>query len=156
VRSTEELDYSVFAHVGLEVGFRLRENSSDKGGTPPRKGESKHRGWLGVTTKGRDTIATVQEGSPAMEAGLYPEDDVVALDGYRVDGAGLVSRCEDQRPGETVRVTVFRRDKLVEVPVVLGQKPADAAWLSRVEHPTEAQRAAFQAWLGAAWDEASG
>jgi predicted metalloprotease with PDZ domain len=101
-------------------------------------------------------VAIVMDSSPAMEAGLYPEDEVVALDGYRTDGAGLLSRSEDRRPGETVRVTVFRRDKLMEIPVVLGQKPADAVYLTRVDKPTEAQKAAFQAWLGTAWDEAVG
>lgn len=158
VRSTEELDYSIFSHVGLEVGFRVRESSNDKGGTPPssRKSGEKPKGWLGVSLKGSATVATVTDGSPAMEAGLYPEDEVVALDGYKVDGASLVSRCEDKRPGETVRMTVFRRDKLMEILVVLGLKPADTLYLTRVDKPTEAQKAAFQAWLGAAWDEALG
>ncbi len=135
----------------------MRESSSDKGGTPPsRKSGEKPKGWLGIALKGNSTVATVMDGSPAMEAGLYPEDEVVALDGYKVDGAGLVSRCEDRRPGETVRLTVFRRDKLMEIPVVLGLKPADAVYLTRVDKPTEAQKAAFQAWLGATWDEAVG
>ena len=53
-------------------------------------------------------------------------------------------------------MTVFRRDRLLEVPVVLGQKPAEVVWLARVERPTDAQKAAFQAWLGAPWDEAPG
>ncbi|MFP2931735.1 M61 family metallopeptidase [Pyxidicoccus sp. 3LG] len=157
LRTTEELDYSVFSHVGLEPSFRPRESTSDKGGTPPPKGkpgEARPRGWLGLGTKGSATVAMVVDGSPAQEAGLYAEDDLVALDGWKVDGASLVSRCEDRRPGETVRVTVFRRDRLLEVPVVLGQKPADAVWLARVERPTDAQKAAFQAWLGAPWDEA--
>ncbi len=158
VRSTEDLDYSAFSHVGLEVGFRVRESSTDKGGTPPprKSGEVKLKGWLGLTTKGSSTVSIVLDGSPAMEAGLYSEDEVVALDGYKADGAALISRCEDKRPGETVRVTVFRRDKLLEIPVVLGQKPADAVYLTRVDRPTEAQEAAFQAWLGTAWDEAVG
>jgi predicted metalloprotease with PDZ domain len=158
VRSTEELDYSVLSHVGLEIGLRVRESSTDKGGTPPpRKGnEAKPKGWLGLSLKGSSTVASVMEGSPAMEAGLYPEDEVVALDGYKTDGAGLLSRCEDRRPGETVRVTVFRRDKLMEIPVALGQKPADVVYLSRVDKPSEAQKAAYQAWLGAPWDEAVG
>ena len=155
VRTTEELDYSVFSHVGLEVRFRPRESPSDKGGTPPPrvKGEPKPKGWLGVTTKGSGTIATVLEGSPAQEAGLYVEDDLVALDGWRVDAAGLMSRIDDKAPGDTVRLTVFRRDRLVEVPVTLGQKPADAVWLARVDKPTDAQKAAYQAWLGAPWEE---
>ncbi|MFP2908029.1 M61 family metallopeptidase [Pyxidicoccus sp. 3LFB2] len=159
LRTTEDLDYSVFSHVGLEPSFRQRESTGDKGGTPPPKGkagEARSRGWLGLTTKGSATVATVLDGSPAQEAGLYVEDDLVALDGWKVDGNGLLSRCEDRKPGETVRVTVFRRDRLLELPVVLGQKPADAVWLSRVERPTDEQKAAYQAWLGAPWDEAPG
>ncbi|ATB27285.1 M61 family metallopeptidase [Melittangium boletus] len=155
VRSTEELDFSVFAHVGLEVRSRPRESASDRGGTPPprARGEGRPRGWLGITPKGGATFASVLEGSPAQEAGVYVDDELVALDGWRVDTAALLSRCEDKAPGDTVRLTVFRRDKLVEVPVVLGQKPADAVWLARVDKPTDAQKAALQAWLGTAWDE---
>ncbi|NTX54473.1 M61 family metallopeptidase [Myxococcus sp. CA039A] len=156
LRTTEELDFSVLAHVGLEMNFRIRESASDRGGTPPKGKESKPKGWLGVTLKGSATVATVLDGSPAQDAGLYAEDDVVALDGWKADGAALMSRCEDRKPGETVRVTVFRRDRLVEVPVVLGAKPAEAVWLSRVDKPSEAQKSAYQAWLGAPWDEAPG
>ncbi|HET9449780.1 MAG TPA: PDZ domain-containing protein, partial [Aggregicoccus sp.] len=155
LRSTQELDYGAFAHVGLELRFRVRESAGDKGGSAPRlrATEARPRGWLGLTTRGSATVASVLEGSPAQEAGLYPDDDLVALDGFKVDGAGLLARCDERRPGDTVRVTLFRRDRLLEVPVVLGTKPADAAYLVRVEQPTEAQRAAFQAWLGAPLDE---
>ena len=155
LRGTEELDYSPFAHVGLEVRLRPRETPNDKGGTPPHKGkgEGRARGWLGLGLKGSATVAMVMEGSPAQEAGVYVDDELVALDGWRVDAAGLLARCEDRAPGDTVRVTLFRRDRLLEVPVTLGQKPADAVWLARLDRPTDAQKAAYQAWLGAPWDE---
>src|SRR5262249_29334220 len=115
IRSTRELDYSACQHVGLEVKFRVKESPGDKGGSPPRikPAELKPKGWLGISIKGGATIASVLEGSPAMKAGLYADDDIVALDGYRVDGAGLIARCEEKRPGEIVKVTVFRRDRLV-------------------------------------------
>ncbi len=153
LRSTEELDYSVLADVGLEARFRVREAPSDKGGSPPRVKDAKPRGWLGVSFRGSATIAGVLEGSPAMDAGLYPDDEVVALDGLRVDGASLTSRCEEKKPGEAVRLTLFRRDRLLEVPVTLGAKPADAVYLAKVDKPTDAQKAAYQSWLGAPWDE---
>ncbi|MBM4380009.1 MAG: M61 family metallopeptidase [Deltaproteobacteria bacterium] len=155
LRTTAELDYSVLSHVGLEARFRPRESASDRGGTPPRAKdkEPKPRGWLGVSLRG-STLASVAADSPAMEAGLYAEDEVVALDGFRVDGAALLSRCEEKAPGETVKVTLFRREALLEVPVALGARPADAAWLARVESPTAQQKAAFKAWCGADWDEA--
>ncbi|MBI3185902.1 MAG: M61 family metallopeptidase [Myxococcales bacterium] len=156
LRSTSELDCSIFAHVGLEARLRVRESANDKGGSPPRlkPAEIRPRGWLGILTRGSATVATVLDGSPAQEAGLYAEDEVVALDGYKVDGSALLSRCEERKPGETVRVTAFRRDRLIELPVCLGQKPADAVYLARVERPTDEQKAAYQAWLGAPFDEA--
>src|SRR5262249_30431957 len=36
IRGTDELDLSLFQHVGLEARFRVRESSNDKGGSPPR------------------------------------------------------------------------------------------------------------------------
>jgi predicted metalloprotease with PDZ domain len=154
LRGTAELDLSAFSHVGLEAYFRPRESSTDKGGSPPRvkAGEMKPKGWLGVTLRGSSTLSAVLDGSPAMESGLYADDEVVALDGFRVDGSALVARCEEKRPGESVRVTVFRRDQLLEVPVTLGQRPADAVYLSRVDAPSAEQQSAFRAWLGQAWE----
>ncbi len=150
LRSVKELDYEVFSHVGLEARFRTRESANDKGGTPPRSKVEKVEGWLGITPKGTG-IATVLEGSPAMAAGLYADDEVIALDGLKCDANALINRVEDRKPGEVVRVTVFRRDKLLEVPVTLGTKPADAVYLQKVERPTEAQKLAWQAWLGTPW-----
>jgi predicted metalloprotease with PDZ domain len=155
LRSTEELDDSVLSHVGLEMQTRPRESATDRGGTPPRLtgAEVHERGWLGVVPKGGGTLAAVLDGSPAMEAGLYAEDEVLALDGEKVDAAGLVSRCDDRAPGTRATVHVFRRDRLVEVPVTLGSRPADAVWLRRVENPGDAQRASYQRWMGAPWED---
>ena len=83
-----------------------------------------------------------------------PLKGIVALDGVKCDVGGLVSRCEDRKPGEQVRVTVFRRDKLVDVALTLGAKPTDAVYLSRVDRPSDAQQAAWKSWLGASWEEA--
>jgi predicted metalloprotease with PDZ domain len=157
IRRTDELDYSVLSHVGLEARLRVRESTNDKGGSPPRlKGpDDKPRGYLGIIAKGTQGIATVLEGSPAMNAGLYAEDEIVALDGNKVDAPGLLSRCEERKPGEKVKLTVFRRDRLTEVTAVLGSKPADAVYLSRIERPTEEQKAAYRSWLNAQWDDGS-
>ncbi len=152
LRGTGELSYDVFSHVGLEAKFRPRESNSDKGGTPPRKSAGKVEGWVGIVPRG-SSVSSVLEGSPAMAAGLYAEDEVVAVDGFKCDAGALVSRVEDKKPGETVRVTLFRRDRLLEVPLTVAAKPADGVYLQRVEGASEAQKAAYQAWLGAPWNE---
>ncbi len=153
LRGTDELDYGAFSWVGLEVRFRARESVNDKGGTPPRSRAEKPTAWLGLLPKGASAVATVLEGSPAQAAGLYADDEVVALDGLKCDVNGLISRCEDKKPGDVVRITVFRREKLTELTLTLGQRPLEMAWLARVEKPTEEQKTAFLAWTGAAWDE---
>lgn len=153
VHGTAELSYEVFDHVGLEVRFRTRESNADKGGTPPRSKAEKVEGWIGILTRGA-FVATVLDGSPAMAAGLYPDDELLAVDGSRCDASTLVNRCEDKRPGDVLAVTLFRRDRLLEVKVTVGQKPADGVWLQRVDRPTDAQKAAFQAWLRIPWGEA--
>jgi predicted metalloprotease with PDZ domain len=155
LRSTEELDLGVLAHVGLVAHSRIRESAGDRGGTPPRlkSAEAHERGWLGVLPRSGSTLASVLQGSPAMEAGLYAEDEVLALDGEKVDAAGLISRCDDRAPGTRVTVHVFRRDRLVEVPVTLGARPQDAVWLGRVEKPSDAQTASYQRWMGAPWED---
>ncbi len=153
LRGLGELDYSVFTHVGLELKLRQRESPQDKGGTAPRTKIDKPQGYLGVLTKGAAGIASVLDGSPAAQAGVYADDELVALDGFKVDASSLLGRCEDRRPGDVVRLTVFRRDRLVELEVTLGSKPLDAAYLAKVPHPNDAQRAAYKAWLGAPFDD---
>ncbi len=152
LRGTDELDLEVLSHVGLEAKFRRRESPTDKGGTPPRTRSDKVEGWLGIVPKSSG-IATVLEGSPAQSAGLYADDEVLALDGLKCDATQLSNRVEDRKPGEVVKVTVFRRDRLLEVPVTLEAKPADGVYLQRVERPTEAQKASWQAWLQTPFSE---
>ncbi len=154
LRGTGELDLSVFAHVGLEARFRPRESAADKGGTPARKGsERSNGGWLGILPRGSGSIGTVLDGSAAQLAGIYAEDEVVALDGLKCDANALLSRCDEKKPGDVVRLTVFRREKLLELTVTLGARPLDGVYLVKVDRPTDEQQAAFKAWLGSPWAE---
>jgi len=157
VRGTEPLE------LGLDVvGLRLRRRTSggfdDKGGTPgkPAEGGRGVPGWLGaeLAQGPKLQIGSVREGSPAHRAGLYAGDEVVAEDGFRVDRAGLWDRLCERGPGGKVRLTVFRRDELVDVEVALGTPPEDTAWLEAVPEPTPAQRAAFEAWSAGRWPPA--
>jgi len=153
VRGTGPLEPAL-GLLGLRLGRRAAASLDDKGGTPPPK-ESEdgaaRPGWLGATVAAgpKLEVAWVTEGSPAHRAGLYAGDEIVAEDGFRVDRAALWDRLCERGPGGRLRLTVFRRDELVDVEVTLGQPPEDTLWLERVAEPTEAQRAAFAAWSGA-------
>jgi serine protease Do len=77
------------------------------------------------------------EASPAKDAGLERHDVIVALGGERVLRVGQLQRMVALRsPGDTVRVSVVRWGRSLEVPVVLKQSPVtDALHSSPEEAP---------------------
>lgn len=153
VRGTAALEPDL-SLVGLALKRRASRGAEDKGGKPG-KGEEPAAGWLGAELAGgpRLTVTSVREGSPAWKAGLTAEDELVAEGGYRIDKASLAERQREKGPGGRLRLTLFRRDELLEVNVTLAAPPEDAAWVEPVAEPSAEQRAAFQAWCGAPWPD---
>jgi predicted metalloprotease with PDZ domain len=152
VRGTGPLDLDLDA-VGVALRRRPAAGFDDKGGAPQKDGDRPPAGFLGVELAPgpKLLVQSVREGSPAHRAGLYAEDEIVAEDGFRVDRAQLWDRLCERGPGGKVELTVFRRDELVAVPVVLGPPPEDTVWLEPAPGATPAQRAAFEAWSGGRW-----
>lgn len=140
------------ALVGLRLRHRPSRGADDKGGRPGRP-EDAAAGWLGaeLSSGPRLLVTSVREGSPAWRAGLTADDELLAEGGFRLDKASLADRLRERGPDGRLRLTLFRRDELLEVEVPLAPPPEDAAWLEPVEDPSEAQRAAFRAWCGAPW-----
>jgi serine protease Do len=105
------------------------------------RGGRVERGWLGVAvqdmvpeegTRGRGAttargvlISGVERGSPAARAGLRAGDQVVAINGDRVDTSRvLVRNIAAVAPGQTVRLSVLRDGRPTEIPVQVGRRPA--------------------------------
>jgi predicted metalloprotease with PDZ domain len=116
--------------------------------------------WLGVLCGdqgGAVRVKSTLDGGPAAAGGLYPGDDVVAIDGYRVaNESALKDRLGMYRPGEAVRLTLFRREQLREITIPLGPAPAQRFTLSVDEAATPEAAARRTEWLGSATDEGSG
>jgi predicted metalloprotease with PDZ domain len=136
--------------VGLALRRRVAQAPDDKGGTPG-KAEERRSGWLGAEFGNGLTVKSVREGSPAWRAGLTADDELLAERGFRLDSKGLQQRLEEHGPEGTLRLTLFRRDELLEVEVPLAEPPEDTLWLEPLPEATPAQRAAFLAWSGAEW-----
>jgi predicted metalloprotease with PDZ domain len=153
VRGTEPLELDLDA-IGVRLRRRIANGLDDKGGTPPRPDDGGPRpGWLGIELKPgpKLEVQSVREGSPAHRAGLYADDEIVAEDGFRVDRNALWDRLRERGGGGALRLTVFRRDELVDVPVTLGEPREDVVWLELVPEATPAQRAAFESWSSGRW-----
>jgi predicted metalloprotease with PDZ domain len=122
VQGTGELDY----REALEVfGLRFK----------PAAATDEPAAWLGANTRddrGRLVVTQVRRGTPAYEAGLNVDDEILALDGYRVRADRLAARLEQYRPGDRVSLLVARREQLVKLDVALGSKPPDAWQLEAI------------------------
>jgi predicted metalloprotease with PDZ domain len=138
ISGTEELDYATaLAVVGLELRWHRRGAGA----------------WLGLNLKrqgDRSLVASARADGPAYAAGVYADDELVALDGWRMNEERLNARLSERSPGDSVRLTLFRGDTLLEVPVTLAAPPADALELAPIEDASEAQQQAYHSWLGAA------
>ncbi|HUP42079.1 MAG TPA: PDZ domain-containing protein, partial [Thermoanaerobaculia bacterium] len=106
--------------------------------------------WLGAETAvddGRLVVTRVPRGTPAWQAGLSPEDEILAIDGYRVPPRGLEERLQALRPGRGSTLLVARRERLVELPVTFSEKPEETWKLEPDPEATAEQRARLAAWL---------
>ena len=139
VRGTDDPDLpGELAHLGLEL-----RASAD----PAQVADGASAVWLGATLAGTK-VTGVFDGGPAQAGGLTPSDEVVALDGFRVAGeADVRNLAGARRPGDRVALAVFRRHRLIELPIVLGAAPATRYEIVGVAEPGPAA-ARYQAVLG--------
>jgi predicted metalloprotease with PDZ domain len=136
VRGETEIDYdAIFSGIGV----KLDASQSNKG-----------KAYIGADTAedaGRLTIRLVPAGTPAYEQGLNTGDQIVAVDGYRANTQFLQTYIGEKKPNDTVRLTIFRLDKLRDVNFVLGSNGRMDYSLSPVESPSDAQKALYRGYL---------
>jgi len=86
--------------------------------------------------------------SPALAAGVSPDDELVALDGHQLkDKDALDKRLRERMPGDRATLHLFRRGELVALDVELGENPPEKWELRDVPRMTVRQRATKRAWL---------
>ncbi len=141
ILSCDELDFeSALQWFGLRFKT-LGKDTTDKTGDV----------WIGsdsAATEGRLWVRRVLRGSPSDLAGLNVDDELLALDGYRVDPANWPDRLGMYCPGDQLTLTVARRGKLLQLPICLGSKPF-VTWQLEVSPTADsAAEENLRAWLG--------
>lgn len=107
------------------------------------------KAWLGFVSRndaGRLLVTQVRRGTPAHEAGINVDDEILAIDDVRVRGDGLAVRLDQFKAGDQVTVLVARRDRLTRLPVTLSAEPGRTWRLELVPTASEEQLAHFAAW----------
>ena len=122
VSGVAELDY---ARALATLGLRFKPVEPPKDGE--KDGPKAHLGAVTRTENGRLLVSQVPRGTPAFEAGLNVEDEIVGVDDFRVQADQWSSRLEQYRPGDAISLLVARRGRFERLTATLGVAPA-AAW----------------------------
>ena len=97
---------------------------------------------------GRRVVVTqVKRGTPGYEAGINVGDELIALGDYRLPPDGLKERLKAYRPGQKESLLVARRERLLRLPLVFGEKPVLRWKLEPDPQATLDQRARLETWL---------
>jgi predicted metalloprotease with PDZ domain len=116
----------------------------------PEKYAHSSPGYLGaILESGSTRLASVLEGGPGQRGGLSPADELIACDGYRLEGeADLRRRIASRAPGTRVELALFRLGRLHQSSVELAESPPTRYAAVVEESASAAERACFRAWLG--------
>jgi predicted metalloprotease with PDZ domain len=140
VRGREELDYNAsLSAFGLQLG------AADPAQPPVE------RPFFGadVAQEGdRLMIRRVYSGTAAYDQGLNAGDQIVALDGMRVNQQSFLARLAEKRLGDQLNLTLFRDDDLRVFAIKLGRRVATDYRILPVKQPTPEQTRLYKAWIG--------
>lgn len=138
IRSTDELDYSEALNW---FGLRFRE--------PDDESKPERKTWLGVDTRvdnGRLLITRIPRGGPAEASGLMVDDEIIAIDDFRVRPDKFEKHLENHAPGERVSILVARRERLARYELTLVE-PVRKWRLELLPNATATQKKHFENWL---------
>ena len=80
-------------------------------------------------------------------AGISVDDEIIAIDDFRVRPDHLSKRLECYRPGDKVSVMLARRELLMRVNVTLAEEPKRGTLEYRPD-ANEAQKRNAASWIG--------
>jgi predicted metalloprotease with PDZ domain len=137
VRGRAELDYNASLNF-----FGLQVRGEAFLATP--------KPYLGAdfaAENGKLLVKRIYAGTPAYDQGLNTNDEIVALDNWRVTLELLNKRLLEKKPGDTIALTVFRADELRTFQLKLGGRVEPDYRIIRLPDPTPTQQRLYRGWL---------
>ncbi len=138
VRGTAEIDYD---SIMSGIGVSLEAAESSKG-----------KSYIGADlseANGQLTIRSIPAGTPAYDQGLNTGDQIVAVDGFRASQNFLQSYIGERKPGDKIKLTIFRFDSLREITFTLGANNRKEYSFEAVAEPTDEQKKLYNQYLNA-------
>ena len=135
VQGTKTIDYNYyFDKAGLKL-TNLNAGKADLG--------------LGASignAGGKMTVTSVLRNSPAWKYGLNVNDEIIAIDGYRV-GTDISQFVNQKNAGDSLKLIINRDGLIRELNMVLEPYSTFSFRLEKVLKPDEIQLAILKKWL---------
>ena len=106
---------------------------------------------LGAKWQQSDGVLRLQQvfdDGAAQQAGLSAGDEILAIDGLRMDGKQMESYLGRNEPSREVSIHLFRRDELMQFMVKPQPAPDDTCRFRLPDDLDRQTRERQQAWLG--------
>ena len=136
VRGEVDPDYNA---IFSSIGVRLNAEDVNRG-----------KAYIGADLteeSGRLNVRFVRSDTPAYEQGINTGDQIVAIDGYRATLARVQQYVGERKPGDKVRLTIFRTDRLRDIDFTLGENNRKDYSIIPVEKPTEQQQRLYRDYM---------
>lgn len=135
VRGVEEIPWNRFLHY---AGLALEEKKDKP--TP----------YLGLTSRTDENqllVSTIRTGTPAWDAGLDINDVLLAWNDEKIDPALFNDRIKEMKIGDTIKFTLFRGDRLLTIPVQVGQEEKITYSIKAEKEAGGEQQKVYMSWL---------
>jgi predicted metalloprotease with PDZ domain len=106
--------------------------------------------YLGIklaSENNKEIVKFVASDSPAFLAGIDPGDELLAINGIRVNSQTLNDRLQDFNPGDQIEITLFHDDELRTLTVKLAPSQSSRYHVIHVKNPTDIQKQNLDGWL---------
>ena len=136
VRGTDDINYDAILN-GIGLKLVTGENGNQQA-------------FLGgslAENDGRLTVRSLPSDTPAYQQGLNTDDQIVAIDGNRASQNFLNSYLAQKKPGDKIKLTIFRFDTLRELEITLGGRAKQSYSIVPLENPTEEQKRLYKEYL---------
>ena len=136
VETTEELAFDDYLHP-----FGLYLKTVAESDVP----------YLGIKVQSennREVIKFVAAESPAALGGIDANDELLAINGIKVNASSLDERLKDYQPEDTIEVTLFHQDELKTLPVTLAKPQSNRYELAVKKDLSQMQQQNLVGWLG--------
>jgi predicted metalloprotease with PDZ domain len=121
----------------------------------PKKNE-RDLSFLGLRLKeeaGRAIVSTVLSNSPAEKSGVSANDEIIGINGMRMDKSRLIYYVPNRRVDEKISVMVARQGSIMQFETELVPKPTLEYRISKTDKASEGEKRVFTSWIGADWSE---